>query len=91
MRWILALGSNPSLNQDVIALLDLGNPFLFGITSDTFDAFIDWVTSLRPETGVSWVTHSAQVRCEDPRYAMVLGRARAIRSELSIDFATLEI
>ncbi|CAP96413.1 Pc21g15160 [Penicillium rubens Wisconsin 54-1255] len=41
--------------------------------------------------GYTWVTRGCQLQSVDPRYGMVLGLARAIRAESSLDFATLEI
>ncbi|KAI0973453.1 putative polyketide synthase [Xylaria arbuscula] len=38
-----------------------------------------------------WVTHAAQIRPQDPRFALVLGMARTLRSELGISFITLEM
>ncbi|CAO1602447.1 hypothetical protein XANCAGTX0491_006056 [Xanthoria calcicola] len=42
-------------------------------------------------SGLLWSTRPSQVNCRDPRYSQVLGVARTIRSELLLDFATLEI
>ncbi|KAI9774066.1 MAG: Type I Iterative PKS [Geoglossum simile] len=87
---LCTLEQRPPPNQDVIALLDLDGPFFENISAHALDAFIRFVSQLQSE-GVLWVTRSTQLGCEDPRYALVVGLARTIRSELSVDFATLEL
>lgn len=42
-------------------------------------------------TGVLWLTRPAQMHCRDPRYGLAIGLARTIRTELSLDFATMEL
>ncbi|KAI1171106.1 putative polyketide synthase [Nemania sp. FL0916] len=77
------------LNQDVVALLDLEAPFFDRITSENLAAFLRMVKN-QSTAKFLWITHAAQIRPQDPRYAQVLGVARTIRSELGISFATLE-
>ncbi|KFY93047.1 hypothetical protein V500_03938, partial [Pseudogymnoascus sp. VKM F-4518 (FW-2643)] len=38
-----------------------------------------------------WLTRPAQLCCVDPRYGLVIGLARTIRSELLLRFSTLEL
>jgi SAM-dependent methyltransferase len=87
---LCTLDQRPPPNQDVIALLDLDGPFFDNISAHSLDTFVRFVSQLQ-SAGVLWVTRSSQLGCEDPRYALIVGLARTIRSELSIDFATLEL
>ena len=77
-------------DQDAIALIDLDQPFLHEMSNDQYTNFISTMGDSR-NSGILWVTGSAQVNCKDPRYGMILGAARTIRTELSIDLATLEL
>lgn len=80
----------PPANQDVISLIDLANPFFDDISARKLSAFQNYVGSMK-SSGMLWVTRSAQIGCKDPRYSQILGVARTVRSELSIDFATFEV
>ena len=80
----------PPMSQDVISLLDLAAPFFDNISAERLAAFQRYVGHLS-SSGILWATRSCQVGCKDPRYGQVLGAARTARSELLIDFATLEI
>ena len=40
--------------------------------------------------GLLWVTHSFHINRKDPAYGMILRVARTMRSELSVDIATVE-
>lgn len=72
----------------VISLLDLDTPFLKSMTTDQLSA-LQALLAATPR--ILWVTHSAQVKCADPDFGLVLGAARSIRQELSIPFTTLEV
>jgi SAM-dependent methyltransferase len=87
---LCTLIQQPPPNQDIVSLLDLDEPFFHDISPSNFQAFINFVTKLG-STGMLWVTMASQLRCKDPRYSLVLGMARTIRNELSVDFATLEM
>ncbi|KAI1307179.1 putative polyketide synthase [Xylaria venustula] len=65
--------------QDIVSLLDLELPFFDGITTKNLTAFLQTVT------------HAAQIRPQDPRFSLVLGMARTLRSELGVSFVTLEL
>jgi hypothetical protein len=41
--------------------------------------------------GILWLTGASQIACKDPRCGMVNGVARVIRTEMNIDFATVEL
>jgi hypothetical protein len=75
---------------DVISLLDLEGPFFAQISEHDLIAFQKFITDSET-TGILWVTRSAQLKCTDPRYALVLGLARTIRSELGIEMGTVEM
>jgi acyl transferase domain-containing protein len=79
----------PPPGQDVIALLEREKPFFEGIDLDAFEDFKRFVESLGG-SGILWITQPSQTHCSDPRYALVIGLARTIRSEMAIDFATCE-
>ncbi|KAH8805416.1 hypothetical protein F5884DRAFT_846143 [Xylogone sp. PMI_703] len=79
----------PPHGQDVIALLDRDGPFFDNIDSPSFENFKKFVASL-DGSGILWITRLSQIECPDPRYALVNGLSRTMRSELAIDFATCE-
>ncbi|KAK4495159.1 hypothetical protein PRZ48_013486 [Zasmidium cellare] len=65
-------------SQDAISLLDLQASLLF-----------DHLKT--PKTKMIWLTRSAQVNCQDPRNAMILGLARTARNEMSLKLFTVEV
>ncbi|GLI78239.1 type I iterative PKS [Penicillium ochrochloron] len=87
---LCSLQSSPPPEGDVISLLDLEGPFLAQISEPDLLAFQKFITDSQT-TGILWVTKSAHLNCTDPRYALVLGLARTIRSELAIEIGTFEI
>lgn len=87
---VSSIDQPPRVDQDIISLLDLGEPFLYEISSKQWAAFQAYLGKLK-SSGILWATHSSQLGCEDPRYSQILGAARTIRSELLIDFATIEM
>ncbi|KAI2627830.1 hypothetical protein GGR54DRAFT_636951 [Hypoxylon sp. NC1633] len=89
---ICHLGGLPRADGVIIAILDIDQPFFHDIDEEQFE----WFKSLMAgregnKSSILWVTGAAQISCIDPRYAMTLGIARTIRSEMDMDFATLEI
>ncbi|TVY85232.1 Highly reducing polyketide synthase FUM1 [Lachnellula suecica] len=87
---LCTLEERPPPQQIVISLLDINAPFLHDVTAPQFLSFRDFLNHIQ-DSGILWVTAAAQVNAKDPRYAMILGMARTLRSELQIDFATLEL
>ena len=87
---ICSLASKLPANQDIISLLDLEKPFFDHVDNSQFDLLKNIIFHLKA-AGMVWVTKSAQIECQDPRYAPALGFARVIRNELSVDLATLEL
>lgn len=85
------LGDEVSPGQTVVSVLDLdGPPFVHSLTKDTFDKLKDFLSKMQ-NSPILWITKSSQVSCHDPRYSMILGLARTLRTELSIDLSTLEV
>ncbi|PHH74536.1 hypothetical protein CDD82_4894 [Ophiocordyceps australis] len=76
-------------NQDVLCLLDLERPTIHDLSQDSFQTLVGYLKVL--ETRMIWATRSAQVRCEDPRFAMTLGFTRTARTDLSAKLFTVEI
>jgi hypothetical protein len=87
---VCVLGEELPVGQDIISVLDLERPFFDDVTASNFESFKRLILNLQP-AGMLWVTRPSQIGCDDPRCAMALGVARTIRSELAIDFATLEV
>lgn len=86
------LGELPKEGGEIISVVDEDHPFFHDIHSAELEWFKRLVsTSAESKSSILWVTGASQVHCTDPRYAMTLGVARAVRSETELDFATLEI
>ncbi|GFF29324.1 lovastatin nonaketide synthase [Aspergillus udagawae] len=78
----------PQATEDVVCLLDLEEPFLQNISKERYDTLLRYISQRRRTL---WVTKASQMTCEDPSYGLILGLARTIRYEESIQFATLEV
>jgi NADPH:quinone reductase-like Zn-dependent oxidoreductase len=76
-------------DQDIISCLDLENSFFEDISEDKFAAFQKFSGSLGSNK-VLWLTPPIQMGCSDPGSAQALGVARTLRSELALNFYTLE-
>lgn len=86
------LPKHMAADSDIISLLELEAPFFHDIPADRLKAVQDFLSRMPVTSRILWVTGYSQVgSVSDPRYASVLGAARTIRSELSIDFATIEV
>ncbi|KAK2602238.1 hypothetical protein N8I77_008788 [Diaporthe amygdali] len=86
------LGQAPPAGQDVVALLDEGEPFFEKIDASAFTQFKGFVRAVHEQgAGMLWVTRPASVGCKDPRWAQAIGAIRTLRSELSVDIAICEI
>jgi SAM-dependent methyltransferase len=77
-------------HQDIISIIELEDPMFHDISEDDFATYKSFLENLG-SAGVLWVTKSIQMNCEDPRHALTLGLSRAMRTELSISLATLEL
>lgn len=78
--------------QDAMILLDEGSSFFAGMDSRRFNwlkAMVEAASHTR--IGIFWVTKESSVCCSQPEYGSVLGFARALRQEKSVDFAVCEV
>ena len=87
---VCKLGEALPLRRNIISTLDLESSFFEDISEPSFMAF---QKSLRSHTSqkLLWLTLPSQISCQNPRSAQSIGVSRAIRSELGIEFYTLEI
>lgn len=77
-------------NMTVVSLLDVSGPFFSDCYSDRLKKFQAFITSSPPKKTL-WITKRAQLGCEQPEYGLSIGMARTIRTELGLDFRTLEV
>lgn len=80
----------PRPGMDIISILDINGPFLYEATEDNFHALQQFLLGIR-EAGILWITRASQVKCEDPRYSLVLGLARNTLTELDLEFGIFEL
>ncbi|TPX08256.1 uncharacterized protein E0L32_001848 [Thyridium curvatum] len=86
------LKAAPTINGDVLCVFDINRPFFDEISEEAFLAFRELATCVsRTGHGIFWLSKLSQVRCVDPRWGQVIGTARSLRNELSMDFSTCEI
>ena len=84
------LEHKPPQGQDIIALIDVADPFFYSISSDRFEQLKKFLGALK-DSRVLWVTRACQISCRDPRFAQTIGAIRTIRSEMSLDIAICEV
>ena len=75
--------------QDMILLVDFGEPYLYNITEARFRDFANRLSSFKGF--MIWVTPSAQISCSNPNSSMTLGMTRTLRAELRKDITVVEI
>ncbi|KAF4592341.1 polyketide synthase [Ophiocordyceps camponoti-floridani] len=83
----------PSSGQTVISLLDVDDrhePVVHGMDEAAFNTLFGLFRANEKET-VIWLTRPSQVGCRDPRYSMILGTARTMRTEKNARFYTVEV
>ncbi|OHW95298.1 polyketide synthase [Colletotrichum incanum] len=78
-------------DTDIICCLDLEAGFMENLTEQSFHQFQRLIKRLTPQQKMLWLARPVQLGCRDPRSAMGVGVAKAIRAELGIDMVTLEI
>ncbi|KAL4963693.1 type I polyketide synthase [Aspergillus stella-maris] len=78
------LDQPPTVEADIISLLDATGPFLFDITQAKFQQFKDFVLSPIVKR-VLWVTKMSQITSGDPRYGLIHGFLRALHGESNAD------
>ncbi|PTU17930.1 hypothetical protein P175DRAFT_0486784 [Aspergillus ochraceoroseus IBT 24754] len=84
------LGEELPVDQVIVSLLEVDRPYIHSLSEEEFSHIRSLITGLGT-TPLLWITKPSQVRCEDPRYAMILGLLRTARTELSVAAVTLEI
>ncbi|KAF4879129.1 Highly reducing polyketide synthase FUM1 [Colletotrichum siamense] len=79
--------------QDVISVLDVLSPFFAGLTEERFAHFQRFVKNAHDsDCGILWLTGQCQVGKKiQSEYAPLFGLSRVLRTELGLDFATLEL
>ncbi|KAI1329792.1 hypothetical protein F5Y16DRAFT_417350 [Xylariaceae sp. FL0255] len=82
----------PREQFDMISTLDFPSSFLTDVDQDSFEKLKRLVESLATSgCGMFWVTRPSQSYPKpNPNYALIIGFARTVRSEVGIDFATCE-
>lgn len=84
------IGDNQHIaDQDVVSTIELEDSYFDEISAADYHTFMAYLSSLK--TGMLWLTRSAQVKSVDPRFGLTVGLARTIRSELALDFSTIEL
>ena len=76
-------------DQDVISIVDFGDPYVYNITEAKFRNFTDRLSDSK--SSMIWVTPAAQTSCDDPNSSMILGLTRTLRAELRRDITVVEI
>ena len=80
-------------DQDIVSLMDVDDsapPLLADVDAENLARFTDFVGDVSGQA-VLWLMRSAQTECSNPQHGKMLGMARCIRSEMAIDFVTLEL
>jgi hypothetical protein len=79
-------------DQDIVVIMDMHNeePFVHDMDEYRYQEFKEFIAK-NISRKILWVTGAAQVECSNPRYGMLLGLARTIRTEYSAHLATLEL
>jgi SAM-dependent methyltransferase len=85
------LDEAPKPGQDIVSMLDLQEPFLENISEKRFQDLVHFLHAVDTDSCILWLTRAAQMNCKDPRWAQSLGLTRAVRNELSVDVASLEL
>ena len=84
------LDQTPPSGQKIVSVLDLQAPFFHDLDQAHFEKF-QVLLKYVEEVGMLWITTSIHIQSRDPSYGLVLGTARALRSEMGLDFTTLEL
>jgi hypothetical protein len=75
--------------QDVISLVDFGEPYIYNFTEARFRDTVKFLSSFKGS--ILWVTPVAQIACEDPNSSMIIGLTRTLRAELRKDITVVEV
>ncbi|GAB0138685.1 t1pks [Epichloe bromicola] len=83
------LWGQPLPSCDIISVLELEKPLLHEMSEETFKTIIAYFQSHKAR--VIWVTEACQIGCTNPEPAMMLGLARTVRNEYSLQMYTVEL
>ena len=83
------LEENAPQGQDMILIVDFGEPYLYNITEARFRHFAKRLSDFRGS--MIWATPTTQTSCSDPNSAMILGMTRTLRAELRKDITVVEM
>ncbi|KAL3462238.1 hypothetical protein BJX64DRAFT_288570 [Aspergillus heterothallicus] len=75
-----SLSQSPSLEGNVVSLLDATGAFLFDLDTTTFERFKHCIRGPNVKH-VFWVTKASQIACNDPRYGLAQGFLRVYHGE----------
>lgn len=75
--------------QDMIVLVDFGEPYLYNITENKLRGFAKCLSTFK--RSIIWVTPNASLSCTNPNPSMILGMARTLRAEMRKDITVVEI
>ncbi|RMZ86790.1 hypothetical protein DV736_g5985, partial [Chaetothyriales sp. CBS 134916] len=87
---IFSLTDELPQDGDIISCVDLETNFFEDLSANTFIDFQSLLGSMGSKK-LLWLTRPVQMNCRDPQTAQSIGVARTIRSELGLNFSTLEI
>lgn len=85
-----SLGEPLPGEQIVISLLDLNGPYLHDGRSEDWE-YLRNLVSKDCTAPILWLTKMCQAHCSEPAYSLIIGFARCARSELLVNFSTLEV
>nr|BBL33416.1 putative polyketide synthase [Lachnum palmae] len=72
--------------QDIISLVDFGEPFIYNFTEARFQSFVKKISAFKGS--MIWVTPQVD---KDPNTSMIIGLTRTLRVELRKDITTVEV
>ncbi|KJZ77319.1 hypothetical protein HIM_03043 [Hirsutella minnesotensis 3608] len=75
--------------RDVVSTIELEDSYFHNISKSDYDSFMTYISKMK--TRMIWLTRQAQIHCTDPRFGLVIGLARSVRTELSLNFNTIEL
>ena len=74
--------------QNIIVLVDFGEPYLYNITATGFRGFANRFSTFKGS--IIWVTPSASLSCINPSPSMIIGMTRTVRAETRKDITVVE-
>ncbi|KAI5460132.1 putative polyketide synthase [Mariannaea sp. PMI_226] len=80
-------------SQDLISFLDVegsSSALLQDVGEEELRQFLQ-IIDTQSQSNILWLSKAAQIDCEDPHHAQILGMARTLRTELGVRFATMEL